>query len=204
MRITALLVDMNGLFRHWHNTGAREAEKLAGLPGGTLARYAYDHPSYRLARVGLLTDQEWADGVADRLADDFGPQVRQHLAPWREDRGTPAPDMVSLLAKIRAHVPVGVLSNCTDALHDDLRHHGIEFDHVFSSASLGVDKPSPHAFRLAAQRMGHAPDTMAYVDDEPTFVTAARSIGLDAHLFTGPADFTRMLVQAGLPLAERT
>ncbi|MEW1701119.1 HAD family hydrolase [Streptomyces sp. NPDC091278] len=204
MRITALLVDMNGLFRHWHNTGAREAEKLAGLPEGTLARYAYDHPSYRLARVGLLTDQKWADGVADRLVADFGPAVRQHLAPWREDRGTPAPDMVTLLAKIRAHVPVGVLSNSTDALHDDLRHHGIEFDHVFPSASLGVDKPSPHAFRLAAQRMGHAPDTMAYFDDEPTFVTAARSTGLDAHLFTGPADFTRTLIQTGLPLAART
>ncbi|WP_331750933.1 HAD-IA family hydrolase (plasmid) [Streptomyces globisporus] len=204
MPITALLVDMNGLFRHWHNAGADESESLAGLPKGTLARYAYDHPSYRLARVGLLTDQEWADGVADRLAADFGPQVRQHLAPWREDRGTPSPGMITLLAEIRAHVPVGVLSNSTDALHNDLSHHGIVFDHVFPSADLGIDKPSPHAFRLAAQRMGHAPDTMAYFDDEPTFVTAARSIGLDAHLFTGSADFTRTLIRAGLPLAART
>ncbi|WP_435191368.1 hypothetical protein [Streptomyces sp. bgisy126] len=58
--------------------------------------------------------------------------------------------------------------------------------------------------RLAAQRMGHAPDTMSYFDDEPAFVTAARSIGLDAHLFTGPIYFTRTLVRAGLPLAART
>ncbi|MGW2652089.1 HAD family hydrolase [Streptomyces sp. NPDC001478] len=203
MDLTALLVDMNGLFRHWRNAGAREAEKLSGLPDGTLARYAYDHPAYRLARVGLLTDQEWADDVADRLAADFGPQVRQHLAPWREDRGTPAPDMIKLLAEIRTHIPVGVLSNCTDALHEDLIHHGIVFDFEFPSADLGVDKPSPHAFGIAAQRMGHAPNTMAYFDDEATFVTAARSIGFDAHLFTGPADFAHTLIQAGLPLAAR-
>ncbi|MEV7282424.1 HAD-IA family hydrolase [Streptomyces sp. NPDC093111] len=198
--ITALLVDMNGLFRHWHNSGARKTENLAGLPDGTIARYAYDHPTYRLARVGLLTDQQWADDVANRLAKDFGPHVREHLPHWRNDRGTPSLDMVTLLAEIRTHIPIGVLSNSTDALHDDLRHHGITFDHVFPSADLGVDKPSPHAFKLAVQQMGHTPDTMVYFDDEPTFVTAASSIGLTAHPFTNPDQFASTLIQAGLPL----
>ncbi|GAA4989785.1 hypothetical protein GCM10023205_71210 [Yinghuangia aomiensis] len=63
--IDGLLLDMNGLFRHWHNTGARTSETLAGLPHGTIDRYAYQHRAYRLARVGILTDQEWADDVTD-------------------------------------------------------------------------------------------------------------------------------------------
>ncbi|MFD8148146.1 HAD-IA family hydrolase [Streptomyces sp. NPDC059708] len=201
VRIEGLLVDMNGLFRHWHNTGARQSERLAGLPPGTIHHYAYDHPTYRAARVGLLTDQEWADNVADRLADDFGPAVCQHLGPWRADRGERDDTMAELLDQIRRHLPVGVLSNCTDALPADLEHHQIEFDHVLSSASLGVDKPSPHAFRTAADRMGIPTQRLVYFDDEPTFVHAASTTGLHAHLFTGPADFTTHLHRLGLPLA---
>ncbi|MGW2612969.1 hypothetical protein ACWC4A_53310, partial [Streptomyces mirabilis] len=59
-RIDGLLLDMNGLFRHWKDTGAQKSERLAHLPEGTITRYAYEHPSYRLARVGVLTDEQWA------------------------------------------------------------------------------------------------------------------------------------------------
>jgi haloacid dehalogenase superfamily, subfamily IA, variant 3 with third motif having DD or ED len=202
-RIDGLLLDMNGLFRHWHDTGARTSEHLARLPEGTIARYAYGHPAYRLARVGVLTDQQWAADVTDRLAQDFGPHVRDALGPWRTDRGEPDPQMVSFLAEIRQLMPVGVLSNCTDALRADLQHHGITFDHVFPSAELGVDKPSPHAYRHAASHMGTPTHALAYFDDEPTFVHAARSVGMHAHLFTGADEFATRLRELGLPLATR-
>ncbi|MEU5425807.1 HAD-IA family hydrolase [Streptomyces olivoreticuli] len=198
--VDGVLVDMNGLFRHWHNTGARDSERLAGLSEGTIARYAYDHPAYRLARVGILTDQQWATNVTERLTHDYGPAVKNALGPWRADRGVPDPAMISLLAQLRQHVPVGVLSNCTDALRNDLAHHGITFDHVFPSAELGVDKPSPLAYQHAAQRMGIRPARLAYFDDEPTFVLAAQTVGLRAHHFDGIAAFTRDLHQLGLPV----
>ncbi|WP_406834882.1 HAD-IA family hydrolase [Streptomyces sp. AHU1] len=201
-RIDGLLLDMNGLFRHWHNTGARKSEQLAGLPEGTIARYAYDHPAYRLARVGVLTDQQWADDVAARITADFGPAAAKALGPWRTDRGEPDPVMAALLAQLRRHLPVGVLSNCTDALHNDLRLHGITFDHVFSSAELGVDKPSPHAYRAAAERMGIPAEALAYFDDEPTFVHVAQAVGLQAHLFTGPTDFIARLRSLGVTLDD--
>lgn len=199
--IDGLLLDMNGLFRHWRNTGAQTSEQRASLPAGTIARYAYGHPSYRLARVGVLTDQQWADDVTERLANDYGPAVREHLAAWRSDRGKPDPTMVELLRQIREHVPVGVLSNCADALPADLDHHNIEFDFVFASAHLGVDKPSPLAFRAAAERMGLPPTKLGYFDDEPTFVAAARATGLHTHLFQGVADFVAELSNFGLPVA---
>ncbi|MFI9772473.1 HAD-IA family hydrolase [Streptomyces sp. NPDC052415] len=202
-RIDGLLLDMNGLFRHWRNTGARTSEHLAGLPAGTIARYAYDHPAYRLARVGVLTDQQWADDVTERLTTDFGPHVRAALDPWRTDRGEPDTHMAALLTQVRQLLPVGVLSNCTDALRADLQHHGITFDHVFPSAELGVDKPSPHAYRQAAEHMGILTHHIAYFDDEPTFVHAARSTGMHAHLFTSADEFTIRLRELGLPLALR-
>jgi len=62
--------------------------------------------------------------------------------------------MIGLLAEIRQHLPVGVLSNCTDALRTDRHLHGITFGHVFPSAELGIDNPSPYAYRHAVERMG--------------------------------------------------
>ncbi|MGW0883230.1 HAD-IA family hydrolase [Streptomyces sp. NPDC002671] len=128
--------------------------------------------------------------------------VRDALGPWRADRGEPDTTMVGLLAEIRRHLPVGVLSNCTDALRTDLQLHGITFDHVFPSAELGIDKPSPHAYRHAAKRMGIPTRALAYFDDEPTFVHAARTVGMHAHLFTGPAEFTARLRTLDLPLTS--
>ncbi|MEU2514505.1 HAD family hydrolase [Streptomyces syringium] len=202
--IDGLLLDMNGLFRHWHNTGAQTSEQRAGLPTGTIARYAYDHPSYRLARVGVLTDQQWADDVAERLAKDYGPAVGNHLGPWRADRGEPDRTMIGLLRQIRGYLPVGVLSNCTDALSADLQHHGIEFDFIFPSAGLGVDKPSPLAFRTAACRMGIPTTALAYFDDEPTFVLAAGTVGMQALPFKDAADFAAHLRRLGVPLPPAT
>jgi putative hydrolase of the HAD superfamily len=196
--ITAVLCDMNGLFRHWHNSGARQAEALANLPTGTVDTYAYQHPAYRLARVGVLTDAQWAADVADRLAADHGDHVRNALSLWRADRGTPDTTMIDLLAQLRRLVPVAVLSNCTDALHNDLLHHGITFDHVLPSADLGADKPSPLAFRAALQRLGAPAQQVAYFDDEPTFVRAAAHTGMHAHQFRTPHEFAATLRALGL------
>ncbi|MER5615403.1 HAD family hydrolase [Streptomyces sp. NPDC002215] len=201
--VTGVLFDMNGLFRIWENTGATQSEKLAHLPPGTIARYAYDHPAYRAARVGILTDTAWADDVTQRLARDYHQplnDMRKALIPWRQDRGTPVPAMIKLLIEVRRHVPAGVLSNCTDALNRDLEHHGITFDYDCSSARLGVDKPSPHAFRLAAERMGMPATSLAYFDDEPTFVRGAEAAGLQAQLFTGAADAASHLRRLGIPV----
>jgi putative hydrolase of the HAD superfamily len=129
---------MNGLFRHWRDLGAAKAEHQARLPTGTLARYAYDHPTYRLARVGVLTDQQWADDVADRLAADFGPHVHDALPLWRSDRGECDRAMVCVLDQLRQTVPVGVLSNSTDAFPADLHHHGITFVTAAQHAGLQV------------------------------------------------------------------
>ncbi|MEU7184109.1 MULTISPECIES: HAD hydrolase-like protein [Streptomyces] len=133
----------------------------------------------------------------------FGPAVRDALGPWRADRGEPDTTTIGLLTEIRRHLPVGVLSNCTDALRTDLQLHGITFDHIFPSAELGIDKPSPHAYRRAAEHMGIPTRALAYFDDEPTFVHAARTLGIQAHLFTSPAEFTARLRALGLPLTSR-
>ncbi|MFD5616472.1 HAD family hydrolase [Kitasatospora sp. NPDC127060] len=200
--VDGLLVDMDGLFRHWRDTGARRGEQLAQLPAGTFDTYAYRHPSYRLAQLGVLTDQQWADDVARRLTAAFGPRALDAIGPWRADRGETDPVMLDLLTQARRHVPVGVLSNTTDAFRADLAHHGLAdaFDHVFPTAELHVDKPAPLAFRTAAQAMGLPPDRLFFTDDEPPYVAGALHAGLRAELFTGPEAFAAALTRLGIPV----
>jgi FMN phosphatase YigB (HAD superfamily) len=138
--------------------------------------------------------------VAARLSADFGPSALTAISPWRCDRGETDPVMLDLLSQARRQLPVGVLSNTTDAFRDDLRHHGIAdaFDHILPSAEIGVDKPSPLAFEIAAERMRVAPRNLYYVDDEPTFVKGARHAGLIAELFTSADAFAGSLRRFGI------
>ncbi|GLW58541.1 HAD-IA family hydrolase [Kitasatospora phosalacinea] len=201
----ALLFDLNNLFRYFDNTGARLGEETAGLPAGTIDRHAYQHPSYEAAKVGLMTDRQWADGVHRRLADEFGTQTATiAFEPWRADRGRRDETMVDLLGRLRAHgIRCAVLSNFTDALHTDLDLHGIEFDAAFASADLRVTKPSPLAFLTTAQRLGLRPEQIHFFDDQESFVAGARAAGLSADQFTGPAALVQRLAELGIQATDR-
>jgi HAD superfamily hydrolase (TIGR01509 family) len=196
-----LLLDLDGLIRHWRDTGARDGERLAGLPEGTLET-AYSLPEYELAQLGVLTDQEWADAVCDHLVSQHGPAARTAIPAWRADRGEIDWQMLDLIQSARQHVTVAILSNTTSALPADLRLHGISgaFDAVFTSAGLGVTKPAPAAYRAVAAAMGTTPARIYFTDDELIHVRGARHAGLQAGQFTGPDQFSATLASLGVPL----
>ncbi len=196
-----LLLDLDGLIRHWRDTGARDGERLAGLPEGALET-AYSLPEYQLAQLGVLTDQEWADAVRDQLVSQHGPAARTAIPPWRADRGEIDQQMLALVQATRQHLPVAILSNTTSALPADLRLHGISgaFDAVFTSAGLGVAKLAPAAYRAVATAMGR----IFFTDDELIHVHGARHAGLQARQFTGPGQLSAALARLGLNLAATT
>jgi putative hydrolase of the HAD superfamily len=197
-----LLLDLDGLIRHWRDTGARDGERLAGLPGGTLDA-AYGLPEYQLAQLGVLTDEQWAAAVRDHLIRRHGPAAWAALAPWRADRGEIDQQMLAIVQAARRHVPVAILSNTTSALAADLRLHGLSgaFDAVFTSAALGVAKPAPAAYLAVAAALGTRPGRIYFTDDEMIHVRGARHAGMMAGQFTSPGQFSATLASLGLPLA---
>lgn len=54
------------------------------------------------------------------------------------------------------------------------------FDGIFYSAMLGYQKPAPEFFRLATERVGIAPGDIAFIDDYPANIEAARQFGWKA------------------------
>lgn len=56
------------------------------------------------------------------------------------------------------------------------------FDPIIYSHEVGLAKPDPRIYDLTTQRLGTAPDKVAYLDDVPENVDAARAGGWHAVL----------------------
>jgi putative hydrolase of the HAD superfamily len=200
--VRAVLLDMDGVIRHWHGTD-RAAEEAGGLPPGTLARFMFDVPEYAATQVGGATWFEWVSALERVLGAEFGRErARQAAEVWSLGRGEVDDEMVDLIRRLRLQVPVGLLSNATDRLAEDLEHHGLHeaFDVVLSSAQLRMAKPDPAIFRHAAEAMGHQPEDCFFADDLLENVEGARSIGMRAAVFTSRAQLEAELSTLGLRL----
>jgi putative hydrolase of the HAD superfamily len=92
------------------------------------------------------------------------------------------PDATMLAAVTAAKaqgVRTGLVSNSWGAgeVYDRERFPEL-FDAVVISGEVGLRKPDPAIYRLAAERMGLAPDRLVFVDDLPGNLKPARAMGM--------------------------
>jgi len=67
------------------------------------------------------------------------------------------------------------------------------------SYELGMAKPDPEIFWAALRRVGSPPpEACAFFDDVPSFVEAARTLGIQAEVFTDAANFRVQLAWLGV------
>jgi putative hydrolase of the HAD superfamily len=96
------------------------------------------------------------------------------------------PAAEAALAHVRAAgVPAAVISNSNGSVASILESVGLAryLDFVIDSGKVGVEKPDPRIFRLAAERAGVAPEDAVYIGDLYSVdVVGARAAGLDAIL----------------------
>jgi putative hydrolase of the HAD superfamily len=178
--IAAVLLDWDGVLHHWHGDGERAGEHAEGLPAGVIAQAAYGTDAYEYAKLGVLSDEQWRQEVTEALAGRFGGRGQEAVRVWRADRGRLVDGAVPLLARLRQHYRVALLSDSTDILPADLELFGVAegFDHVFVSAQLGMTKPAPALYRHAATVMDIAPERILVVDDLAVNLPGARRIGM--------------------------
>ena len=116
------------------------------------------HRSAYLARIDAAA-LPW-DGIADVLyARNASPEA------W-----LPYSDTAAALELLAGRgIPVVVLSNIGWDLRPVFRHHGLDpyvRDYV-QSYEEGVVKPDPRIFRRACELLGHAPEAVLMVGDDP-------------------------------------
>src|SRR3954447_10958639 len=85
-----------------------------------------------------------------------------------------------------AGVPTGLVSNSwvMDHYTEEIRDL---FDAVVILAEVGLHKPQPEIYRLAAERVGTAPEDCIFVDDLRENCAGAEAVGMTAVLHRGPA-----------------
>jgi putative hydrolase of the HAD superfamily len=111
------------------------------------------------------------------------------------------PGMDRLLARIKKHYPLYLISN-TNKLHFDhikkhfrlLRH----FKKVFPSHEVGARKPDPKIYRRVLAKIKLEPGETVFIDDMGRFIRSARQVGMCAIHFKGRLRLIRDLRRLGI------
>ncbi|MER3452544.1 MAG: HAD family hydrolase [Acidimicrobiia bacterium] len=192
------------------------AEEALGLAPGTLdwAGPFGDDPRWQRVEAGELTERAyWASRVVEVAARTgrTGLEVRQLFATMYdapEDRIVRS-ELVGVIRRVRAAGGrVAVLTNDLEAFHGPAWVARIsvlrEVDAVVDGSRTGVLKPDPRAYRAALDALGVPAATTVFVDDQPTNLEGAASVGLVPVRFD-PADVTGSvaMLEAALGLVPR-
>ncbi|MFJ9939785.1 HAD-IA family hydrolase [Streptomyces erythrochromogenes] len=192
----AVLCDIDGVIRHW--PAADSLERANGLRPGALAAAAFAPDRLQPAVTGEISDEQWRSAVAADLADAGGSRERALAAvrAWSDLVPVVDQEVVALLRDVREVASVALVSNATTRLERDLERQGLAglADHVVNTARIGVAKPDPRVYRIAAERLGVAIERCLFVDDTAANVVAAREVGMVAVHYRRLADLRRTLV----------
>lgn len=159
-----------------------------------LARHGLEVPAERLRREHRLLSEETdaPDVTGPEFYARFNAELLERLGlppglaaelyeacrqlPWETFSD------VSALQSLRT--PLGVLSNFNDRLPQLLADlMPIHFQNIWVSATLGLRKPDPRAFRHVLAELGARPEEVLYVGDSPRLdYWPARELGLQVRL----------------------
>lgn len=140
----------------------------------------------------------------DALGRALGATVDRRL--WTAARGAAMrmdPALPGRLHALGSRCAIGMFTNngglLLDVLPELLPALTAPFgDRLLCSARLGVRKPDPRVFALAAAALGHPPAATLFLDDAPANVEGARRAGLQSAHVASPAALPGLLARFGL------
>ncbi|GAB2503295.1 Alpha-D-glucose-1-phosphate phosphatase YihX [Corynebacterium atrinae] len=192
--MTALLFDLFGvLLKERTDAGRRRVERAIGADENMWPIYDELRPAYN---VGDVSDERFWRQLQIRAGLETIDIAEAIAADW-ESTSAADPEMVALVKELfDARVRLGILTNIPAGLAKQVRaeHTWIDsFDAVTLSCDIGVAKPDPRAFAVAAAALNVAPKEVLYFDADPINVAAANESGLKALLFTGTESVRKVL-----------
>lgn len=200
--IDALIVDLDGVIRHWHGDEFTALAESVGLSRDDLGEIAFEPELLAAGMTGRVAFEEWADEIGRRAGalhgcDPVAVTAGFAALGWSIDH-----EVLDLIRAVRGtgQVKVALFSNASTRLEADLESCGIdtEFDVVFNSARLGLAKPDTEAFRTVANLLGAPTERCLFIDDTRPNVEGARAAGMHAEAFIDVADLRELLQEVGL------
>jgi epoxide hydrolase-like predicted phosphatase len=182
---TALLVDFGGVLTTdiWGSFG--DFCRQRGLDPDAAKRLFREHPEALAELRALETGESDPASFERRFAKLLGTEpeglIEGLFAGLR-----PAEEMVDAVRRVRsAGTPTCLVSNSwvMDHYTEEIR---ALFDAVVISAEVGLHKPQPEIYLLAAERVGARPENCVFVDDLRENCKGAEAVGMTAILHRDP------------------
>jgi epoxide hydrolase-like predicted phosphatase len=168
----ALLIDWGGVL----TTSMMGSFEAFGRREGVDVRTAFrDDPASREALIELETGRIDIATFEARLGAALGVDAKDLARRLTQDV---RPDVEMLDAVKAFHdrgVPTALVSNSWR--EDDYDVDGL-FDQIVLSGAIGIRKPDPRIYVLAAERLGVAPERCVFVDDLGGNLKPAKALGM--------------------------
>lgn len=179
MTIRGVIFDYGGVLWDMRWDITRTLEQEHGLRERALVETLYGSETWRQLEVGVGDREAWLTEAHRDLEAVVGRELPPLHRHWRERQHLIAPN-IDLIRRLRPAYRTSVLSNADSTLLDRLRDVGVAelFDDIVCSADVGMAKPEPELYALAAERLGLQPSACVFVDDLERNIAAARAAGM--------------------------
>ncbi len=169
-----IFFDVNGcMVRFYHRAFAQVARDYGVSPD--LVEMAFLHYNSDACK-GLLTMHDFNKAIAMRLGIPSLDWAKYYLSAVE-----PMPGMTEVVKWASNNYGIGLLTNIMPGLLGELKMNKVipdlDYDVVIDSSEVGLIKPDPGIFELAASRSGVPKEKLLLVDDTRENVAQAESIG---------------------------
>jgi putative hydrolase of the HAD superfamily len=202
---TGLIVDFGGVLTTDIFVSFRRFCEAEGLDPDTVRdRFLHDPEARRLLEeleVGRLREAEFEPAFAAVLEVESERLIDRLFGGMEPDQ-----EMIDgVLAARAAGVRTALLSNSWGDDRYDREQLAQLFDAWVISGEVGIRKPDPAIYELAAERLGLPPEQCVFVDDLPGNLKPARALGMATVVHRGDAAATLAEVgeHLGLRLSPR-
>lgn len=193
--ITTVLLDLDGVVRHFDPAHAAAVEATYGLDVGCLNAAGFESGLIQQLITGRITRAEWGDQVGERVGSVEAARA------WLVDIGTVDPEILAVVDELRsAGLVVAILTNGTDTIPSEMITLGLaeRFDRIFNTSEIGYAKADARSFAYVCQALEVEPASVFFTDDSQSNLGPASSLGMTARLFEGVPAFRTHLTELGI------
>lgn len=141
--------------------------------------------------AGFINEKKFMEQVRDLTGKSPG-----EVEKVRNSDGTKNEELLAYIAELKKTYKIGLISNiASNWIRDTLLTDDEQklFDKMVLSFEVGMTKPDPRIFKLAAVQLSVEPTEVIFIDDIETYCTAARGVGMRAIVYQDFAQLKRDL-----------
>lgn len=186
MKVQAIVFDCFGV------VVGRGVWKIFELAGGDLKKdAAFLEEVVNKEALNIYTSKEFHEALATKL----GWKLQKWLDFYVGHDG-PNEDVLTYIQDLKVNYKTALLSNAAaGVIQKRLTTKQLAiFDEVIISGEVGVKKPDPAIFELAAKRLEVNPNECIFIDDHEPYLAGANMVGMKTVHFTGLQNLSNKLL----------